>query len=339
MKKIDLRSDTVTLPTPEMMQAIANAKLGDDVFGDDIEVLELEALAATLLRKEAALFVPSGTFGNQLALMSHTNSGDEVILDQECHIVLHETAASSQLAKVQLFTLESKDGLWDLEKLKRIIKPGDMFSPKTALICIENAYNGTVLPVEYMKNVFDIARTHNILVHLDGARLFNAAITLGVEPHELSCHADSINICLSKGLCSPVGSILVGSKEMITRARRFRKMMGGAMRQVGVLAAPGKISLTKMRLRLWEDHELREYMESKLEKFPFIRINKTHNKINLLFFDILHPKAKQLAQALEQFNIWIVPEEKAFRFAAHHGLNSSDIDFVVEKMEKFFQDA
>jgi len=336
MKKIDLRSDTVTHPTPEMMQAIMNADLGDDVFGDDYEVQKLEKLAAELLGKEAALFIPSGTFSNQLSLISHTNPADEVIVDQDCHIVQHETAASSQIAKVQLFTLESKDGIWDLEKLKKTIKPEDLFSPKTSLICMENAYNGSVLPITYMKQVYEIASSKNVKVHLDGARLFNAATTLKVEPIEIAQYADSVSICLSKGLCSPVGSVLVGSKEFIQKARRFRKMLGGGMRQVGILAAPGIVSLTKMRLRLQEDHDLRAYLEGRLEEMPFITINKVHNKINLLFFSINHPLANQLHHYLKDFNVFITPNDQGFRFATHHDVNKENIDFVVEKMKEYF---
>jgi threonine aldolase len=337
MKKIDLRSDTVTHPTKEMMDAIMNANIGDDVFEDDQEVKELEQLACQILGKEAAIFVPSGTFSNQLALISHTTPGDEVILDQESHIVLHETAAASQIAKVQLFTLESNHGIWDLEKLKKVIKPGDVFSPKTTLICMENAFNGLVLPITYMQQVYQIANERGVKVHLDGARLFNAATYLKADPRELAKCADSVSICLSKGLCSPVGSILVGSKDLIVKARRFRKMMGGGMRQVGILAAPGKISLTKMRFRLQEDHDLRAYLEKRLQEMPFIKINTIHNKINLLFFTIDHPKVSGLHSYLKQFNIHITPYENGIRFVAHHDVNMQDIDFVVEKMKDYFQ--
>lgn len=335
MKKIDLRSDTVTHPTKEMYEAMLHANIGDDVFEDDQEVQELELMAATLLGKEAALFVPSGTFSNQLAIITHTSTGDEVIVDQECHIVLHETGAASQIAKVQLFTLESNNGIWDLEKLKRSIKLGDTFTPHTSLICMENSFNGLVLPLDYMKEVYQIASKRHIKVHLDGARLFNASTFLGVDAKELASCADSVSICLSKGLCSPIGSLLVGSIEFIQKARRYRKMMGGGLRQVGILAACGKISLSKMRLRLQVDHDNRKYLETRLEEMPFITINKIHNKINLLFFEINHPKRSTLHTHLRTHNIFITPYEDGIRFVVHNDITRSDIDFVVEKMKEY----
>ena len=231
MKVIDLRSDTVTHPTEKMRHAMATALVGDDVYGDDPTVRELEKLGAKILNKEDSLFVPSGTFGNQLALLTHTRRGDEVILEGSCHILMHEVGASSVIAGVQLRPIEGIYGEMNPEKVKSYIREDDIHFPNTGLICIENAHScGKVISLENMKSIYEIANKDGIPVHLDGARLFNAATHLGVEAAELAKYADSIMFCISKGLAAPVGSLLVGSKEFIDKARKNRKLMGGALR-------------------------------------------------------------------------------------------------------------
>ena len=240
MKYIDLRSDTVTLPTELMKKAMLNAELGDDVYRDDPTVIELETLASEMMGKEAGLFVPSGTFGNQLALLTHTNRGDEVILQADCHIKKYEVGASSVIAGVQLCGIE---GEMNIEKINQAIRGEDIHFPRTSLICLENATGfGRVLSIDYMKAVYQLAKKQNINVHLDGARIFNAALALNVDVKEISKYADSVMFCLSKGLCAPIGSMLVGSKAFIERARKNRKLMGGGLRQVGIIAACGVVA-------------------------------------------------------------------------------------------------
>lgn len=336
MRYIDLRSDTVTLPTDEMRLAMFNAEVGDDVFQDDPTINLLEEKAAKIFNKEAAIFVPSGTFSNQLAIFSHTKHGDEIIVDQNAHIVIHESGASSIIAGVQLFTLESNNGLWDLEKLKRSIKTRSTFTAGTALICIENAYNGTVLPLDYMRLVYDIAKNRQIPVHLDGARVFNAAVALNTDVSEIAKYADSISVCLSKGLAAPVGTVLVGTKMFINRARDLRKLMGGGMRQAGFLAAAGIIALEKMSKRLHIDHENARYLTKQLETINGIKVDYSQRDINIVFFDIDDPRRDNLDQYLLEHNIKILPYEHPFRFVTHHGISKEDIDIVVELMRSYF---
>ena len=236
MNFIDFRSDTVTHPTPAMRQAMFEAAVGDDVYQDDPTTNELERLAAEMLGMEAALFVPSGTMGNQLAVMTHTRRGDEAIVSIGCHIFEHEVGAASVLSGVTLHPLTFPNGVYDAAMIEGAIRSDDIHEPPTTLICLENALaNGRVVPVETMREIREMANAHGIAVHMDGARLFNAATALGVDVKELTACVDSVSCCLSKGLCAPVGSVLCGSAEFIARARRNRKLLGGGMRQTGIL--------------------------------------------------------------------------------------------------------
>ena len=255
-KIIDIRSDTVTQPTPEMRRVMAEAPVGDDVYGDDPTVNRLEALAAEKSGKEAALFVPSGTMGNQLAIMTHTKRGDDVICGRNAHVFVHEVGAAAVLSGVILNPVDSPDDIIYPELLERAIREDDIHCPPTTLLCIENALaTGKVVPLEVMERVYDTAKAHGLSVHMDGARLFNAAGALGVDPAAITKYTDTVMFCLSKGLCAPVGSILAGSREFINRARKNRKVLGGAMRQCGILAAAGILALTEMPAHLREDHE------------------------------------------------------------------------------------
>lgn len=335
MKYIDLRSDTVTEPTLEMREAMMISLVGDDVFQDDPTMNELEEMCAKTLGKEAGLFVPSGTFSNQLALFTHCQQGEEVIVDQNAHIVVHESGASSVIASVQLFSLESNHGIWDLHKLEKSIKQRSVSSARTALICMENAYNGTVLPLDYMKQVSLIAKKHQLPVHLDGARIFNAATALKCDVEEIAQYADTVSVCLSKGLCSPIGSILVGSAAFIREARYKRKIMGGGMRQVGILAACGKISLQQMTKRLSVDHENAIYMEKLLSQIPGIQIDRSQREINMVFFDILNEKKYHLHEYLFQNGVKILPYDNGFRFVTHNYIDQKDIKRVYELMKEY----
>ncbi len=336
MKWIDLRSDTVTMPTDEMRQAMLTAEVGDDVFQDDPTANRLETLAAKMFKKEDAVFVPSGTFSNQLALFTHTRHGDEVLVDQNAHIVIHESGASSIIAGVQLFTLESQNGIWDLEKLKRSIKEASTFTAGTKLICIENAYNGRVLPLDYMKQVYEIAHERSIPVHLDGARVFNAATSLKCDVSEIAQYADSVSVCLSKGLAAPVGTVLVGSKEFIKRARDKRKLMGGGMRQIGFLAAAGIIALETMSKRLKEDHDNADYLVRQLKTIPKVTVDETQRDINIVFFDIDDDRKEGLEAYLLDHHVKILPYEHPFRFVTHYGVTKEDIDTVIQLMRSYF---
>ena len=336
MKFIDLRSDTVTRPTQAMRDAMFNAPVGDDVFSDDLLMNELEDLVAKKLGKEAGVFVPSGTFSNQLSLLTHCQQGDEIIVDQDAHIVQHESGASPVISSVQLFTLESEHGIWNLEKLERVIKKRSISTTQTKLICIENSYNGKVLPLDYMEKVYNIAKKHNLPVHLDGARIFNAATALNVEVSKIAQYADSVSVCLSKALGSPVGTVLVGSKEFVAEARMKRKMMGGGMRQIGILAAAAKISVEEMSKRLYIDHENASYMEDLLKDIPGIKIDKTQRDINMVFFDIDNDKKYHLHEFLYDNGVKILPYEGAFRFVTHYDIDRNEIKEAVDLVKKFF---
>lgn len=338
MKYIDLRSDTVTHPTDLMREAMFKAEVGDDVYEDDVTTNELEKYAAELLGKEKSLFTPSGTFANQLAVFTHCNRGEEVILSDSCHIVQHEAGGSAVIAGVQLRTIESKNGRMPLEKIEEAIrKEEDIHYPKTSLICLENAFSdGSVLDISYMREVYELAKKYKLGVHLDGARYFNAQVALKAEPEEMAKYVDSINICLSKGLCAPIGSLLVGSEAFISKARIKRKILGGGMRQVGILAAPGLIALKEMRLRLDQDHENAKYLSKKLSQIPGIEPVEEEPSINMVFFKITNDdlKKKLTPEEFLKHDILINPEEfGVMRFVTHYYVGKKEVDTVVEIIE------
>ncbi|HWI65551.1 MAG TPA: threonine aldolase family protein, partial [Symbiobacteriaceae bacterium] len=253
MKIIDLRSDTVTVPTPEMRRAMFEAEVGDDVYGEDPTVNRLEAEAAALLGKEAGLFVPTGTQGNQIAVISHTNRGDEVIMESESHVFYYEQAGIAVLASCQTRPVPGVNGAMDPARIAAAIRGDNVHYPRTGLVCVENTHNrsgGCILPMENLKAVADVAHRAGVPVHMDGARVFNAAVALGRPIAEVVAPVDSVMFCLSKGLAAPVGSMLVGSKAFIAKARRARKLLGGGMRQAGILAAAGLLSIRTMVDRL-----------------------------------------------------------------------------------------
>lgn len=341
MKYIDLRSDTVTHPTEEMRQAMAKAEVGDDVYQDDPTTKKLEEYAAELTGKEAALFVPSGTFGNQLSLFTHCERGNEVIIGKDSHIVEHEVGASAVIAGVQLRTLNTNKGEMDILEIENTIrKDEDIHYPKTGLICLENAYsNGKALSLNYMKNVRKLSKKYGIPIHLDGARLFNAATSLDVDVKEIANEVDSIQFCLSKGLCSPIGSLLVGKKTFIDKARKKRKLMGGGLRQTGILAAAGMISLQKMTKRLDEDHENAKYLAKSISKIPGITLNIDDVDINLVFFSIDNNKYKtnDMVDFFKKQNILINPPENGkMRFVTHYWVDKEAVDKVIETTKKYF---
>jgi len=338
MKFIDLRSDTVTMPTDEMRNAIANAVVGDDVYGDDPTVNKLEELAAKKVGKEAALFVPSGTFGNQLALFTHTRRGQEVVIGKNNHIVVHEVGASAVIAGVQLRTLETINGIMNPLEVEKAIRQDDIHEPETGLICVENAHGcGAVIPLENLREIKEIANENSLPVHLDGARIFNAATFLNVDVKDIAECADSVMFCLSKGLSAPAGSMLAGSKKFIDRARKNRKLMGGGMRQIGILAAAGIIALEKMTLRLDEDHKNAKYFAEELSKLPGIKVISDRTDIDMIFFEMgedIIPE-KTFIEKLYEKNIKVSGAENGeYRFVTHIGVTREDIDFVINCMKE-----
>lgn len=337
---IDLRSDTVTWPTVEMRAAMAAAAVGDDVYGDDPTVLKLEQAAARRLGKEAALFVASGTMGNQLALLCQVNRGDEVILSERCHIVQHEAGAAAFLSGAQLRCLPTRNGHLDLDQVEQTIRhhPEDLHSPRSALICIENAdSDGYVLDLEYQRELSQLAKHHQVPVHLDGARLFNAAAVCGHPADVLASCADTVQICLSKGLCAPVGSVLVGTKPVIDLARRRRKILGGGMRQVGVLAAAGLLALDQMSDRLGEDHRLARQLEAALDERKAYAEVISGSRINMVFCRFPSCSPDALVGALSAAGIRInPPDDHVFRFVTHHGTDENDLQRFLDVLDRFF---
>ncbi len=334
-KIVDLRSDTVTMPTEEMKNVSFEAILGDDVYSDDPTVNELEQYAAELLGKEDAVFVPSGTFGNQLAILTHTRPGNEVIVASNSHIIIDEVGAAAGIAGVQLRTFDLIDGnRLPFEQIDRLYREDDIHFPETALICLENAVSsGTVVPLEDMAKLKKWADSKGIPVHLDGARLFNAAAAMGVDARQIADQVDTLNVCLSKGLCAPIGSIVVGSKEFVDRARKNRKMLGGGMRQVGVIAAPALYALKKMVGRLQDDHKLAQYLADELSKIDGVTVNKDEVQINMVFFsvDLKNITEEQFVAGFAEQNIKINgSEDGKFRFVTHNDVDKEGVDRSLE---------
>lgn len=338
MRYIDLRSDTVTQPTEEMRQAMLEAPVGDDVYMDDPTVNRLEEEGARILGKEAALYLSSGTQSNQVAVMTWCKRGDEIIVSDGCHIYEHEVGAVAVLAGANMRTLHFEGGIPDASMIEKSIRGVDIHFPETTLICMENALsNGRVVPLSVMKEVYQVGQRHHIPVHLDGARVFNAAASLGVDVKEITQYADSVSCCLSKGLCAPIGTLLAGSREFIQRARKNRKMLGGGMRQAGVIAAPALIALTKMPARLKEDHENARYMAQKLSAMEGICCDPQSVEINMVFFTIDRPQSLRddLLQAMLQKGVKICPEDQGhFRFVTNNDISREDIDQALAALQE-----
>jgi threonine aldolase len=340
---IDLRSDTVTVPTPAMREAMANAVVGDDVFGDDPTVNRLQADAAALLGKEAGLFVPSGTMGNLTSMLAHCERGDELIVGKEAHIFRYEAGGMAMYGGIQPNTLPVQpDGTLNLDAIRAAIRPDNPHTPITRLICLENTQGtifGAPLPPSYVAQVAEIARENRLKLHVDGARLFNAATALGVEAHELVRDADSVSVCLSKGLCAPVGSVIVGSRDFIRRAHRVRKSLGGGMRQAGILAAAGLIALHEMPKRLHEDHANARFFAEEIAGLPYVEVEVARVKTNMVYFTLTADApitVEQLSANLKaDYNILMrpyEPRERKVRVVTHHGITVDDMRKTVEAM-------
>jgi threonine aldolase len=334
MEYIDLRSDTVTTPTPEMFEAMARAKVGDDVYGEDPTVNRLQDLTAEMMGKEAALFVPTGTMGNLASLLAHCQRGDEVILGNKNHTFLFEAGGISALGGIHSCQLQNQpDGSLRLEEVEEAIRPDDPHNPISRLVCLENTHNrcgGTVQGADYTRRLADLAHSRGLHVHLDGARIFNAAAALGVNAGELSAPVDSVTLCLSKGLCAPVGSVLAGERNFIKRANRARKMLGGGMRQAGVLAAAGIVALETMVTRLKEDHERARRLSQGLKQVPGVELENDPPETNMVFFRIAGSLAiseNQLEEALRQQGILVhATGPRHFRLVTHYWINDAAIE-------------
>jgi threonine aldolase len=335
MKIIDLRSDTVTRPSMKMRQAIFDAEVGDDVMGEDPTVNRLEEYAANLLGKEAALFVATGTQGNLLSVLSHCQRGEEYIAGSQSHLFLWEAGGSCVLGGVYPQPLDfESDGTLDLNKVKKLIKPDDSHFAITKLLALENTYGGKVLPLSYLKEASAFATLHHLSTHLDGARLFNAAIASQVPAKEIAKHFDSVTFCLSKGLGAPVGSLICSNKEIIAKARRLRKMVGGGMRQAGILAAAGLFALQNNVDRLLEDHQNAAYLAEGLKQFTQLE-GKVRSTTNMVFIDRDPALSAALPVFFESKGI-IIWGEDPMRLVTHLDVNKQDIERVLLAFKEFY---
>ncbi|MBA2653307.1 MAG: low-specificity L-threonine aldolase [Tatlockia sp.] len=339
MKLIDLRSDTVTKPSQAMLAAMMNAKLGDDVYGEDPSVLELEELIAARAEMEAAVFAPSGTQSNLIGLMAHCERGDEYIVGQSAHTYMYEGGGAAVLGSIQPQPIDfAEDGSLPLEKIRLAIKPIDDHFPRTKLLCLENTTAGKVLPLSYLKNMKSFCDENKLSNHLDGARVFNASVKLGINLKEISKNFDSISVCLSKGLGAPVGSVLCGSFELIKKARRWRKVLGGGMRQSGVLAAAGIYALQNNVNRLGEDHENAEYLAKAMAELDELEVDLAALQTNIFYF-----KAKKNYSELQKHlqDKGIIMPQKArksglVRCVTHLDVSRDELSRVIKEIKLFY---
>ncbi|EMN7255554.1 low-specificity L-threonine aldolase [Vibrio vulnificus] len=333
---MDFRSDTVTRPTPAMREAMANAIVGDDVYGDDPTVNELEAFAANEAGFEAALFTTSGTQANLLGLMAHCERGDEYLCGQQAHNYRYEAGGAAVLGSIQPQPIENNpDGTLPFDKLTAAIKPDDSHFARTKLLSLENTINGKVLPLSYLQEARAFVNKHNLKLHLDGARVYNAATALDVPVRDIAQYFDSMTICLSKGLGAPVGSLLLGSKEYIAKARRLRKMVGGGMRQAGILAAAGKLALTEQVAQLKVDHANAKALAQGLSELPGVHVNPDSVQTNIVFAKLDDGiDIDAIAQKLAKESIIITPGNP-IRFVTHKDISRQDIDLFLEKLRFF----
>ncbi len=333
---IDLRSDTVTQPTPEMRQAMAAAPVGDDVFGEDPTVNQLQETVAEMFGKEAALFVPSGTMGNQVSINAHTQPGDEVICDYNAHIFNYEGGAPALLSGVQLHPLLGRNGVITAEQIEAVIRPADHHFPHTQLIEIENTHNragGAIFPLNEMKKIYELARLHKLAVHLDGARIWNASVATGIPLTEYARYADSVSACFSKGLGAPVGSIVVGSRAFIEKAHRYRKVYGGGMRQAGILAAAALYALQHHLDRLAEDHHHARTLAETLAEFEEIQVDLTTVQTNIVIFHVVSERLSAedfVARCRQAGLLMLAIGGDRVRLVTHLHISDDDVARAIE---------
>ncbi len=340
MKTVDLRSDTVTRPTPSMREAMCEAEVGDDVYGEDPTVNRLEKMSAERLGKEAALFIASGTMGNLVALLTHCGRGDEVILGDQSHTFLFEQGGMAALGGITPHPIPNQhDGTLQLEDIAGAIRPDDPHFPVTRLVCLENTHNmcnGTPLPTPYMRRAAQLAHSHGLKVHLDGARIFNAAVALDADVRELVQDADSVMFCLSKGLCAPIGSVICGDADFIARARRARKVVGGGMRQAGIVAAAGIVSLEEMTERLVEDHIRARRLAEGLAQIPSIDVAPVTT--NILYFQVTDDARKSPEEIeAETAKRGVLMNSRGggrFRAVTHYWIDDPAVETAIEIMRE-----
>jgi threonine aldolase len=337
---IDLRSDTVTQPTPSMRKAMAEAIVGDDVYGEDPTVNRLERVAAELLGKESAMFVPSGTMGNLICILTHCGRGEEVIIGDQAHLFLYERGGSAVLGGIHPYTVSTAtDGSLPLSAIRKAVRPDDIHCPRTKLLCLENTQaqrGGVPLSLTYLQSLRDLANELGLALHCDGARLWNASVATGVEPSVLSSPFDSLSVCLSKGLGAPIGSLVIGRQSFIDEARRLRKLLGGGMRQVGAIAAAGLIAIQEMRERLATDHENAQFLAAGLRECGY---EITHPvRTNIIFF---RQHEEDTLSVRERLAVWknsglLVSDfgDCTIRAVTHYGIERKDIDHVISIVQK-----
>jgi threonine aldolase len=347
MKSIDLRSDTVTLPSSEMRDVIYKADVGDAVFGEDPTINRFEKMAAERVGKEAALFVVSGTMGNLVCSLTHCGRGEEVILGDKSHMFLNEAGGMSALGGIHPHIVENQpDGTMRLADIEAAIRGSNVHFPRTRLICLENTHNrcnGAALPAEYIESVAAVAKGHGLSLYLDGARVFNAAVALGVDVKELTRSVDSVSFCLSKGLSAPVGSAVCGSVEFIAEARRSRKVLGGGMRQAGFLAAAGIVAMEEMVDRLKEDHINAKRLADGIDQIEGLSIDAAAVQTNILYFDLVSDKidVKTFLTRLGEKGIKLlhIGKPSCFRIVTHYGIEAEDIDVTLAALKEVMEKA
>jgi len=344
MKIIDMRSDTITLPTEKMRQAMYEAELGDDVFREDPTINKLEQLAASMLKKEAALFTSSGTMSNLLAVLTHTRPGDEIILGSEAHMFWYEVGGAAALGGVVMRTVANDEyGQMDFGAIEETIRPENIHYPKTTLLCLENTHNrcgGTILTPDYTSTISGLAHKHDLRVHLDGARIFNAAVALDIPASELTKPVDSVCFCLSKGLSAPVGSLLCGTEEFVEKARKWRKMIGGGMRQAGVIAAAGIVALQEMVSRLADDHANAKRLAYGLSRIPGITAWPDRTQTNIVMFE--SPTDVPISEFIRQLDMRGIKcgyrGGLRFRAVTHRMVTGTDIDEALERINQLVRE-
>lgn len=339
-RSIDLRSDTVTRPSAPMREAMAKAEVGDDVFGEDPAVNALQKKVADLLGKEAALYVPSGTMGNQICIKVHTVPGDEVVVEKGCHVFNYETGAIAFLSSVQAHTIEGVRGVMMPDQIKRVIRPSVYYMPRTRLIALENTHNragGTIYPLKVIEEIHTLARSEGIALHLDGARLWNASVATGITPRKYASFFDSVSVCLSKGLGAPVGSVIAGSKTFIDDARHYRKIFGGGMRQAGVLAAAGIHALDHNITRLKDDHAKAQVLANELASISTLDIDMESVQTNIVIMSIARTgkTPEELLAALKERGVLLTPGNyMGLRAVTHMDVSMEDVRRASEVMKE-----
>ncbi|MCX8056108.1 MAG: low-specificity L-threonine aldolase [Ignavibacteria bacterium] len=345
MRAIDLRSDTVTKPSKEMREFMMSAEVGDDVFGEDPTVNKLQEKVAELLGKEAALYVPSGTMGNQLCIKAHTQPWDELICDKDAHIYNYESGSIAGLSHVQVVPVNGNRGIFTAEQVEEVIRPEAYYLPKTRLVCVENTHNrggGSVFSLEEIKRIRNVVDKYNLKFHLDGARLWNASIATGISLKEYAQYFDSVSVCLSKGLGAPVGSVIAGSKDFIKLAHRYRKAWGGGMRQAGILAAAGIYAIENNFKRLADDHRRAKYFAKEISKISRIKVNPDEVETNIILFEVDGLTATEVCQIVKDPSktgnslLLSVGKKYLVRAVTHLDVNDDDIEDAIKILKAHF---